>query len=35
MIKGQKVIVVLPIYSAEKTLLRKYAEVPLEALGDH
>jgi glycosyltransferase involved in cell wall biosynthesis len=30
MIKGQKVIVVMPAYNAEKTLRRTYAEVPLE-----
>lgn len=30
MIKGQKVVVVMPAYNAEKTLRRTYAEVPLE-----
>ena len=29
MIKGQKVIVVMPAYNAEKTLRRTYADVPL------
>ncbi|MFN2215756.1 MAG: glycosyltransferase family 2 protein [Anaerolineales bacterium] len=30
MIKGQKVVVVMPAYNAEKTLRRTYAEIPLE-----
>jgi len=30
MIKGQKIVVVMPAYNAEKTLRRTYAEVPLE-----
>lgn len=34
MIKGKKVIVVLPAYNAEKTLLKTYSEIPFDIVDD-
>ena len=34
MIKGQKVVVVMPAYNAERTLRRTYAEVPREIVDE-
>jgi len=34
MIKGQKVIVVMPAYNAEKTLLKTYREIPHEIVDE-
>ena len=34
MIKGKKVVVVLPAYNAEKTLERTYAEIPFDIVDE-
>ncbi len=34
MVKGKKIIVVLPAYNAEKTLKRTYEEIPFDIVDD-
>lgn len=34
MIKGKKIVVVLPAYNAERTLEQTYQEIPLDVVDD-
>ena len=34
MLKGKKIVVVMPAYNAERTLRKTYAEIPIEIVDD-